>query len=71
MSKDAQKRRKKAARRRLVVCGGAKDGKRALFKLQKSIKQSSSDCMGRNTEEIIPKINSNGNCVEPNMTFGK
>lgn len=66
-----RKEEKKAARRRLVVCGGAKDGKRALFKLQKSIKQSSSDCMGRNTEEIIPKINSNGNCVEPNMTFGK
>lgn len=71
MSKDAQKRKQKTARCGLVVCGGAKDEKRALFKLQKSVTQSSSGCMGRNAEEIIPKINSNGNCVEPNMTFGK
>lgn len=50
ISKDAQKRKKKALRCQLVVCGGAKDEKRDLFELQKSIKQSNSECLGRNTQ---------------------
>jgi hypothetical protein len=51
---------------------GAKDEKIALSELEELYKAK----LPRKhrvgiQEKIIPKINSNGNWVEPNMTFGK